>query len=82
MFVPHETSGGTIDKNLLYFECFFLISYLTTVYIIQSGPENVCHKLTLVVFVYRLTDTQFKLDALDKDPYALDTLARPLPFRG
>lgn len=38
--------------------------------------------LTLGVFVYRLTDTQFKLDALDKDPYALDTLARPLPFRG
>lgn len=34
------------------------------------------------VFVYRLTDTQFKLDALDKDPYALDSLARPLPFRG
>ncbi|CAN9502563.1 unnamed protein product [Ophioblennius macclurei] len=30
----------------------------------------------------KLTDTQFKLDALDKDPYALDSLARPLPFRG
>ncbi|KAM9777947.1 cTAGE family member 5 [Neosynchiropus ocellatus] len=30
----------------------------------------------------KLTDTQFKLDALDKDPYALDTLARPLPYRG
>uniref|UniRef100_A0A671XAL0 MIA SH3 domain ER export factor 2 n=1 Tax=Sparus aurata TaxID=8175 RepID=A0A671XAL0_SPAAU len=29
----------------------------------------------------KLTDTQFKLDALDKDPYALDNLARPLPFR-
>ncbi|XP_034530545.1 cTAGE family member 2 isoform X2 [Notolabrus celidotus] len=29
----------------------------------------------------KLTDTQFKLDTLDKDPYALDTLARPLPFR-
>ncbi|XP_068195092.1 cTAGE family member 5 isoform X2 [Antennarius striatus] len=29
----------------------------------------------------KLTDTQFKLDALDKDPYALDSLARPLPFR-
>lgn len=38
--------------------------------------------LTLGVCVYRLTDTQFKLDALDKDPYALDSLARPLPFRG
>uniref|UniRef100_A0A665WFH8 MIA SH3 domain ER export factor 2 n=1 Tax=Echeneis naucrates TaxID=173247 RepID=A0A665WFH8_ECHNA len=29
----------------------------------------------------KLTDTQFKLDTLDKDPYALDSLARPLPFR-
>ncbi|XP_072222138.1 cTAGE family member 5 [Leuresthes tenuis] len=29
----------------------------------------------------KLTDTQFKLDSLDKDPYALDSLARPLPFR-
>ncbi|XP_060939094.1 cTAGE family member 5 [Limanda limanda] len=29
----------------------------------------------------KLTDTQFKLDALDKDPYALDSLARPMPFR-
>nr|XP_020477580.1 melanoma inhibitory activity protein 2 isoform X2 [Monopterus albus] len=29
----------------------------------------------------KLTDTQFKLDALDKDPYALKSLARPLPFR-
>ncbi|XP_055361364.1 transport and Golgi organization protein 1 homolog isoform X2 [Betta splendens] len=29
----------------------------------------------------KLTDTQFKLDAIDKDPYALDSLARPLPFR-
>ncbi|XP_041668635.1 melanoma inhibitory activity protein 2 isoform X2 [Cheilinus undulatus] len=29
----------------------------------------------------KLTDTQFKLDTLDKDPYALDNLARPLPFR-
>ncbi|XP_077394200.1 cTAGE family member 5 isoform X5 [Festucalex cinctus] len=29
----------------------------------------------------KLTDTQFKLDALDKDPFALDSLARPLPFR-
>ncbi|XP_049453034.1 transport and Golgi organization protein 1 homolog [Epinephelus fuscoguttatus] len=29
----------------------------------------------------KLTDTQFKLDALDKDPYALNSLARPLPFR-
>ncbi|XP_067336816.1 cTAGE family member 5 isoform X2 [Channa argus] len=29
----------------------------------------------------KLTDTQFKLDALDKDPYALNTLARPQPFR-
>uniref|UniRef100_A0A665WFJ3 MIA SH3 domain ER export factor 2 n=1 Tax=Echeneis naucrates TaxID=173247 RepID=A0A665WFJ3_ECHNA len=26
----------------------------------------------------KLTDTQFKLDTLDKDPYALDSLARPL----
>lgn len=33
-------------------------------------------------FFYRLTDTQFKIDALDKDPFALDNLARPLPFRG
>ncbi len=38
--------------------------------------------LTLGVFVYRLTDTQFKLDALDKESYALSSLARPLPFRG
>uniref|UniRef100_A0A8C5FBE5 Uncharacterized protein n=1 Tax=Gadus morhua TaxID=8049 RepID=A0A8C5FBE5_GADMO len=30
----------------------------------------------------KLTDTQFKLDSIDKDPYALDSLARPLPFRG
>ncbi|XP_027856813.1 cTAGE family member 5 isoform X2 [Xiphophorus couchianus] len=29
----------------------------------------------------KLTDTQFKLDSLDKDPYALNNLARPLPFR-
>ncbi|KAM9842474.1 cTAGE family member 5 isoform 2-T2 [Aulostomus maculatus] len=29
----------------------------------------------------KLTDTQFKLDNLDKDPYALDSLARPMPFR-
>ncbi|AWP16807.1 putative cTAGE family member 5 [Scophthalmus maximus] len=29
----------------------------------------------------KLTDTQFKLEALDKDPYALDSLARPMPFR-
>ncbi|KAM8917098.1 cTAGE family member 5 isoform 3-T3 [Spinachia spinachia] len=34
------------------------------------------------LFRQKLTDTQFKLDALDKDPYALDSLARPLPFRG
>uniref|UniRef100_A0A7N6AGB3 MIA SH3 domain ER export factor 2 n=1 Tax=Anabas testudineus TaxID=64144 RepID=A0A7N6AGB3_ANATE len=33
------------------------------------------------VHIHRLTDTQFKLDAIDKDPYALDSLARPLPFR-
>ncbi|XP_053191295.1 melanoma inhibitory activity protein 2 [Scomber japonicus] len=33
------------------------------------------------LFRQKLTDTQFKLDALDKDPYALDSLARPLPFR-
>ncbi|XP_047468001.1 melanoma inhibitory activity protein 2 isoform X2 [Mugil cephalus] len=33
------------------------------------------------LFRQKLTDTQFKLDALDKDPFALDTLARPLPFR-
>lgn len=29
----------------------------------------------------KITDTQFKLDSLDKDPYALNNLARPLPFR-
>ncbi|XP_013869226.1 cTAGE family member 5 isoform X3 [Austrofundulus limnaeus] len=29
----------------------------------------------------KITDTQFKLDSLDKDPYALNSLARPLPFR-
>lgn len=29
----------------------------------------------------KMTDTQFKIDALDKDPFALDNLARPLPFR-
>lgn len=39
-------------------------------------------RLTLGVFPYRLTDTQFKIDTLDKDPFALDSLARPLPFRG
>ncbi|XP_031722580.1 cTAGE family member 5 [Anarrhichthys ocellatus] len=33
------------------------------------------------LFRQKLTDTQFKLEALDKDPYALDSLARPLPFR-
>ncbi|XP_028251236.1 cTAGE family member 5 isoform X2 [Parambassis ranga] len=33
------------------------------------------------LFRQKLTDTQFKLDALDKDPYALESLARPLPFR-
>ncbi|XP_039641692.1 melanoma inhibitory activity protein 2 isoform X1 [Perca fluviatilis] len=33
------------------------------------------------LFRQKLTDTQFKLDALDNDPYALDSLARPLPFR-
>uniref|UniRef100_A0A672ZA45 MIA SH3 domain ER export factor 2 n=1 Tax=Sphaeramia orbicularis TaxID=375764 RepID=A0A672ZA45_9TELE len=33
------------------------------------------------LFRQKLTDTQFKLDALEKDPYALDSLARPLPFR-
>ncbi|KAM6912782.1 cTAGE family member 5 [Xenentodon cancila] len=33
------------------------------------------------LFRQKLTDTQFKLDALDKDPYALNSLARPLPFR-
>ncbi|XP_075879603.1 cTAGE family member 5 isoform X4 [Nelusetta ayraudi] len=29
----------------------------------------------------KLTETQLKLDSLDKDPYTLDSLARPLPFR-
>ncbi|XP_015245613.1 PREDICTED: cTAGE family member 5 [Cyprinodon variegatus] len=29
----------------------------------------------------KITDTQFKLDSLEKDPYALNSLARPLPFR-
>lgn len=48
----------------------------------QSGPDSVRHVLMKVFFVYRLTETQLKLDALDKDPYALDSLARPLPFRG
>lgn len=38
--------------------------------------------LTLGVFIFRLTDTQFKLDTLDKDPFALDSLTRPMPFRG
>ncbi|XP_030615020.1 cTAGE family member 5 isoform X3 [Archocentrus centrarchus] len=33
------------------------------------------------LFRQKLTDTQFKLDALDKDPYALNSLARPMPFR-
>ncbi|CAJ1074018.1 melanoma inhibitory activity protein 2 [Xyrichtys novacula] len=33
------------------------------------------------LFRQKLTDTQFKLDALDKDPYALNSLARPQPFR-
>ncbi|CAL9686237.1 unnamed protein product [Knipowitschia caucasica] len=28
----------------------------------------------------KLTDTQFKLEAIEKDPYALDSLARPMPF--
>lgn len=35
-----------------------------------------------VLLVFRITDTQFKLESLDKDPYALNNLARPLPFRG
>lgn len=29
----------------------------------------------------RLTDTQFKLDVVEKDPYTLDNMDRPL-FRG
>ncbi|XP_061157256.1 cTAGE family member 5 isoform X1 [Syngnathus typhle] len=29
----------------------------------------------------KITDTQFKMDTLDKDPLALGSLARPLPFR-
>ncbi|XP_077587682.1 cTAGE family member 5 [Stigmatopora nigra] len=29
----------------------------------------------------KITDTQFKLDTLEKDPFALDSLARPLPYR-
>ncbi|XP_051941620.1 uncharacterized protein ctage5 isoform X1 [Hippocampus zosterae] len=29
----------------------------------------------------KLTDTQFKLDALDREPFTLDSVARPLPFR-
>ncbi|XP_037096842.1 melanoma inhibitory activity protein 2 isoform X3 [Syngnathus acus] len=29
----------------------------------------------------KITDTQFKMDTLDKDPFTLDSLARPLPFR-
>nr|XP_057946987.1 transport and Golgi organization protein 1 homolog isoform X2 [Doryrhamphus excisus] len=33
------------------------------------------------LFRQKITDTQFKLDALEKDPFALDSLARPLPFR-
>ncbi|XP_055087065.1 melanoma inhibitory activity protein 2 [Periophthalmus magnuspinnatus] len=33
------------------------------------------------LFRQKLTDTQFKLEAIEKDPYALDSLARPLPFR-
>ncbi|XP_061824388.1 cTAGE family member 5 [Nerophis lumbriciformis] len=33
------------------------------------------------LFRQKITDTQFKMEALDKDPFALDSLARPLPFR-
>ncbi|XP_046870240.1 melanoma inhibitory activity protein 2-like isoform X2 [Hypomesus transpacificus] len=30
----------------------------------------------------KLTDMQFKLEVVEKDPYALDNLPRPLPYRG
>uniref|UniRef100_A0A3Q3W2Q5 SH3 domain-containing protein n=1 Tax=Mola mola TaxID=94237 RepID=A0A3Q3W2Q5_MOLML len=36
---------------------------------------------TILRVVLELTDTQFKLDTLDKDPFALDSLTRPMPFR-
>lgn len=45
-------------------------------------PFSLSRPLTECVYVYRITDTQFKLDSLDNDPYALNSLARPLPFRG
>uniref|UniRef100_A0A3B4A259 MIA SH3 domain ER export factor 2 n=1 Tax=Periophthalmus magnuspinnatus TaxID=409849 RepID=A0A3B4A259_9GOBI len=34
------------------------------------------------LFRQKLTDTQFKLEAIEKDPYALDSLARPLSSYG
>jgi len=34
----------------------------------------------LSLFIYRLTEAEFKLDLLEKDPYALDVPVRP--FRG
>ncbi|XP_067100040.1 cTAGE family member 5 isoform X1 [Osmerus mordax] len=30
----------------------------------------------------KLTDMQFKLEVVEKDPYALDNLPRPMPYRG
>ena len=32
---------------------------------------------TFVLFICRLTETEFKLDLLEKDPYALDVPVRP-----
>lgn len=46
-----------------------------------SGADGVCYTLTVDRFASRLTETQLKLDSLDKDPCTLDRLARPLPFR-
>lgn len=60
---------------------FFLNIFLNNCINI-SRTKSACHVLTLGVIVCRLTDTQFKLDALDKDPFALNSLARPMPFRG
>lgn len=32
----------------------------------------------LSLFIYRLTEAEFKLDLLEKDPYALDVPVRPI----
>lgn len=80
-----EVSTSSVQHRLNVFTPFLYSTnyyYIYTICPAQSGPDSVCHVLMKVSFVYRLTETQLKLDTLDKDPYTLDSLARPLPFRG